>query len=111
MVTTREHETFWVCTDCYFTHHYGRESIEEPPDREPLGLIDRPGDLSAGLMADEHDTDCPVWLGDPNRPDVPTTAECDCERRTFTWQRCEGCGSTLGGSREALTYWDPKEGI
>jgi hypothetical protein len=71
-----------------------------------LSLIDGPGELTAGLMANEHDSECPnitngQWTGE---------ADCECERLTFSWQRCEGCGSTLGGSREALTYWDPKEG-
>jgi hypothetical protein len=100
-----DHATLWVCIDCYLDHH-GLRDEDDPPRDDTLSLIDDGAEVSTGLVADEHEADCPVWLGDPNRPDVPVAgAECECERRDFTWTACQGCGSTLGGSREALTVW------
>lgn len=98
---TRKPYTVWVCVDCYETHHGVREA-EEAPDCEPLALIPASAEVTAGLMAAEHADDCPnvtdgEWTGD---------AECECERTEFSWARCDGCGSTLGGAREALTVWE-----
>lgn len=98
--------TYWVCQDCYFATE-GDVDDESTPDREPMNLISDTATVTVGLIADAHDDECPVWLGDPNHPDVPVReAECECERQTFSWRRCDGCGSRLGGSREALTVWE-----
>lgn len=96
--------TYWVCVDCYETHHGVREEWRDAPELEPLGLIPDTAEVTAGLVADEHAPDCPnigpagEWIGGD---------ECECERVEFTWSRCDGCGSTLGGAREALTVWEP----
>lgn len=90
--------TIWVCVDCYETHHGVREEWREPPDREPLCLLDESVVVvTAGRWP--HEPDCPnvvdgEWVGEH---------DCDCERMEFSWSPCEGCGSTLGGAREALT--------
>jgi hypothetical protein len=113
--STREHATLWVCVDCYLTHHGVRDDSNDGtfpvhpdarfytsadtytiPDREPLSLVSDADELSAGMMWDEHECDRDSW-DDGN--------ECECELMTFTWARCDGCGSTLGGERHALTVW------
>lgn len=95
---TQEHATLWVCEDCYATAN-GLDDDITAPDREPLSLIGGDAEVTSGLVQNEHDPACTVyvlgWMGD----------ECECERRTFSWSPCQGCGSTLGGSREALTVW------
>lgn len=96
----------WVCEDCYFAHHYGHRDIvvvgrlgaglnneragrawvvgpdfsypENVADREPLRLLDG---------YDLYDN---------------TDAETDEGIDTFSWSSCDGCGSTLGGSRYRL---------
>lgn len=80
-----------VCTDCYFAHHYGATEAQTKTgtvwfagesdsftDLEPLRLLE-------GLeLADATDSETGEGL------------EC------FSWRSCEGCGSSLGGSRFAL---------
>lgn len=83
--------TIWVCTDCEAVHANGE--IGDPdhtPDREPLGLLDGQ-DVSLGMTFDEHECE------------APGEVECECEQTTFSWSRCEGCGSQLGGARAAMT--------
>jgi hypothetical protein len=31
--------------------------------------------------------------------------ECDCEENTFSWSPCDVCGSNLGGSRHAVSFF------
>lgn len=87
----------WVCVDCYMAHHgYDEHELGHAPDREPLSLI---GEDCEILSGGEHADDClsmvdGEWVGE---------TDCDCERIAFTWSACEGCGSQLGGAREALT--------
>lgn len=94
MTATEYTTTYWVCVDCYETHHGVREDWRPAPDREPLNLIPEDAEVTTGLLWGEHAEDC------PNR------AECDCEHDTFSWSPCDGCGSTLGGTRDALTVWE-----
>lgn len=98
--------TLWVCGDCFITDAYGEPS-EDPdykPDREPWGLwADGGEDITSGLLVhpcgyDHESDDYPVCDG-------------DCERREFSWSRCDGCGSTQGGARYAFTYWYPAENV
>jgi hypothetical protein len=95
----RESLTLWVCLDCYYAHHGLEDESGHTPYREPLSLVGD-GDLSAGMVWDEHEcsnaVDIDPWAG---------PVECECEHVTFSWSHCDGCGSTLGGAREALTYW------
>lgn len=86
--------TYWVCLDCF----YAAEGLTDwaapsEPDREPLGLIPQGATITAGLLREEHDDGCVEG------------EECGCEHVEFSWLPCAGCGSNLGGSREALTVW------
>lgn len=91
----------WVCTDCMFTHANG-EASDDPsytPDREPLCLIGPGETVTLGMTWEKHAEDC------PNRAAHSFEDECDCEHVTFSWSPCQGCGSTLGGDRFAMTLW------
>jgi hypothetical protein len=126
MTKTLDAITYWVCVDCYEVHHGIREHEEttaetarrivrhgmadvlrwlgeDPYDGEPLSRIPEDAEVTAGLLFEEHDDDC------PNRKVGEWVVDCDCERMTFTWLSCDGCGSTLGGAREALTVWTKRE--
>lgn len=79
-----------VCVDCYFAHHYGAREIngewfagesDTPCDREPLAL------LANHELADNTDSETGEGMED------------------FSWRSCEGCGSTLGGSRYRLAVF------
>lgn len=98
IVDNREPTLYWVCVDCHLDHHGLRES-EEEPDRPTLSLIPEDAEVTAGMLWEEHEEEC------ANRKAEEWVEECDCERITFTWRSCDGCGSTLGGEREALTVW------
>ena len=98
----------WCCTDCLMLIAYD----EMPPEMDELATdawlaeIARRSDgghWTLGMAADYHDQDCPninhetgEWLGN---------ADCSCEEQEFSWRQCEVCGSTLGGTRHAVTYW------
>ena len=85
----------WVCVDCMFVHANGE--TESEPDREPLNLLEGQ-EVTLGMLYSEHS------CGRETDPDM--SEECECEQQDFSWSRCEGCGSTLGGSRHAMTVWE-----
>jgi hypothetical protein len=79
----------WVCVDCLMLHANGETA--ENPDMPPLGLLEGQ-EVTLGILKEQHrgcDDDCT-----------------DCETQEFSWCRCEGCGSSLGGSRHAMTVWE-----
>lgn len=95
MSETREYSDAWVCTDCYFAHHYGYVAGPDNnwlvgPDCDPdKDATDRePGALLAGLDTSDN-----------------VDAETEEGMQTFSWSACQGCGSTLDGSRYRLAVW------
>jgi len=93
--TKTETMTLWVCVDCLFARE---GELDTTPDCEPWGLL--PGDdVSLGITWSEHD------CGRETTHDMDTECECDCERADFSWQSCDGCGSTLAAERQAYTLW------
>ena len=82
----------WLCVDCTQVLANGELGDDSTPDLEPLGLIERDEEITLGMLDEEHSCD-------------GTAEECDCESQSFSWSRCDGCGSTLGGSRHAATLW------
>lgn len=85
-----DYGTAYVCTDCYFAHHYGATEhngewfageSDTPSDREPLAL------LAAYDCADNTDSETGAGIEE------------------FSMSRCEGCGSTLGGARYRLALF------
>lgn len=92
--------TIWVCIDCMLHHANGECGschTDEGHDREPLNRINpAAGDeIAMGLGDEDH----PCGIPFIERED------CDCEFRSFSWSSCDGCGSTLGGERHAMTLW------
>lgn len=89
--------TIWVCVDCLVADVNG-EDPQDRPESEPAvwALESQYEELTLGLLDSEHSTYC---ARDDNY------GECDCAEQSFSWSSCEGCGSTLGGSRHAYTEW------
>jgi len=90
--------TIWVCCDCMFTHANGETGAN--PDREPWNLLEREPEgtsVTMGLLHEEHECS--------KKDDPDCQDECECETQEFSWSRCEGCGSPLGGSRHAFALW------
>lgn len=84
----------WVCTDCYFAHHYG-DNVDLADD---VG-IDRPEPATVPLS----ELDSVHW----HYADAV-----DLERRfgetgeeEFSTRSCEGCGTHLAGARHRLVMW------
>src|SRR2546430_1834848 len=88
-----------VCQVCMLHHangEWGDCYAEEGHDREPFNLY-HPKDITMGLLDELHDC-----ILDRDGSAI----ECGCEERGFSWSSCQGCGSTLGGSRYAFTAWE-----
>jgi len=85
--------TLWVCINCATMHANGEGSVDPDPNEPEPWAREPETDVTMGLLRSEHDDGC-----DPE-------SECSCEHREFSWAQCDGCGSTLGGSREAFTWW------
>ena len=101
--------TIWVCQDCIMHHANGecgnchvnlyyQDHETDAHDREPLTCVDNTK-VSMGMLREEHEESC------PNHVPGDTDIECDCEIDTFSTSACQGCGSTLGGERHAMTLW------
>jgi hypothetical protein len=97
--------TLWVCVDCHLAYHEGEYTPEE--DVQPWSLLDLSDGtptlitrgIFPGLPNTEHSEDC-AFRADP---DQECTWDGECEHNSFSWTRCDGCGSTLGGDRHAFT--------
>lgn len=100
----------WICEHC-FVHLVNGDCTDvlyaEPDSAKeqcgqnytvPLSLF---GDMrvTPGMLSEEHNSECPVYS------EGSTGLECDCETREFSWSACDGCGSSLGGARYAVTGW------
>lgn len=94
-ITAGNYATFWVCECCMLTHANGECCGGSVHEAEPLSKIPGTADVSLGLLAEHHADTCTS----ENRE----SGECDCEHNTFSWSSCDGCGSLLGGTRDALT--------
>lgn len=93
--------TIWVCQDCMFMHANGEEPLDRPATEPELwNRFPLAAEISMGLGREEHD--CDYATGGEY-------GECDCEHQSFSWQSCDGCGSTLGGDRHAFTYWTDED--
>ena len=88
---------WWVCDCCMLIHANG-ECGDHEHEHEPLSLIPDGHSVTMGLLYEDHDDSC------TDRE----SGECGCDRKEFTWSRCDGCGSPDGGSRHALTLWDDR---
>lgn len=88
--------TIWVCVDCLHADVNGEEPTDRPA-AEPAPWA---------LWADDTDHDVTVGALCEEGHDHTSEEHAEgCEERSFSWSSCEGCGSTLGGSRHAFTCW------
>jgi hypothetical protein len=119
-------DNVWVCTDCFYAAECGvfRAAVfadgtsilwddednvppgatlqwfagdtDSPADREPLGRLDEY--RVADNTCSNHDYSngpCPHCGNDDDENGI----------HEFSWRRCEGCGSRLGGSRYRMSLW------
>lgn len=98
----------WACTDCLMLLANGETppDLDETATEEWVAEIDRRTDGYHVAVGGEHDDECPnvdhetgQWLG---------TTDCYCETEEFSWSQCDVCGSRLGGSRHAVTFFPNK---
>jgi hypothetical protein len=79
----------------------------------PLSEIEDGYVVHAGIEADDHSSDCLVYVihqlneDHPGMdwPDVPGDHECDCERDSYSTWACGACGSRLHGERHGMTLF------
>ena len=92
----------WACIDCIYVEANGSLPDYEP-DREPWNLVrtDRGEMVILGMFTEDHAEDC--------TEDRRDSGMCNCEQIDFSRSSCDGCGSPLGGSRDAFTVWTTEE--
>lgn len=99
--------TIWVCETCMFIHANGVDlrydslhgmeydpETNPSPEPEPWGRM--PEYAAMGMYYEEHEC---------GKTDENRDFECDCETREFSRSSCDGCGSTLHGTRHAFTMF------
>lgn len=96
MSRTRENTSdLEICADCLFYLANGEVTDAEGNDitaehaakmaaRWGTEFAITPGSLECARCSPEDGASCEPW---------------------FSWRRCDGCGSTLGGDREHATAW------
>lgn len=86
--------TLWVCTCCLFAREGDGDGCDGNGGCEgnPWAELADTDEVTLGLTFEEHSCE-------------PGAEECDCERKEFSWSSCDGCGSSLGGHRQAYTLW------
>jgi ribosomal protein L37AE/L43A len=111
MTTTRDHANGWACIDCLMLLANG-ETNPEWSDAETAEYFARLEERSIdgetvtlgrvfGEDGCEHTSE--EWHSGDSR--VQEDHAESCERTTFSRWPCDVCGSTLGGAREAVTFW------
>jgi len=103
MATTIEDVVLWACVDCL--QHAAGVTEEERGEPYPQAVLDaveriRRDNYPAGTRlvpgSGDHNDDCEVW-GEGE------SCTCSYDTIEFSWQHCEVCLSSLGGSRHAIT--------
>lgn len=97
----------WVCVHCFI--HLVNGDCTDVLYADPDAPEDACGEggttplsqfegmhVTSGLLDDRH-----CCLDDSGE----RVEECDCETKTFSWSSCNGCSSSLGGERRAVTGW------
>jgi len=99
--------TVWVCQCCALSHANGECCADDTHGGDgiaPWSLVDDARySVTAGLLWEEHHEEC------PNHQAGEWVDECDCEDLGFSWSSCDGCGSTLGGTRRAHALWRERQ--
>lgn len=129
-MNTRTYSDIWICTNCYFAHHYGAHfhcevcnvencehdgaawyagDIDTPADCEPLARLDRSETSDNTCSNHYYGQTCET--DDETSEYVKPCEQCgssDDETgiTEFSMSSCDGCGSHLGGSRYRLAVWE-----
>lgn len=87
----------WCCIDCTMLLANG-ETPPEMDEEETAAYLARIPDFPRATLGNGTDScGCDDWNTDEHRY--------GCEHVDFSSSRCDVCGSTLGGSRDAVTFW------
>jgi len=91
-----DYGTIWVCQCCMLSHANGECCPDDSHGGDgiaPWATFDFTRFHAwMGLSREEHAEGC----------DPEGEWDCDCDRRSFSRSRCEGCGSWLAGYRHAF---------
>jgi hypothetical protein len=108
---TADHANGWCCVDCLMMLANGETDPNWTDDEtaEYLARLDARGvtgeTITLGRMFGEDG--CEHTSEDWHSGDGTSEDHAEsCERQTFSWSSCDVCGSTLGGAREAVTFWE-----
>ena len=97
----------WCCQDCLFLIADGESPLEMDQIEVDKWLAEidfhTQGQSSPATLGHFHTDEAGCWHPDEECPDE----DCDCERRNFVTTPCDHCGSSLAGSRDAVTFWYP----
>jgi len=99
MSKTKNKSEAWVCVDCYFAHHYGVDSVENPDPRWNSAAFTESmtkGEYTDWSCPDHNYTES--WCYECDSDDDGTT--------TFSKSSCDTCHSIIAGSRHRLCYWN-----
>jgi hypothetical protein len=97
----------WACDDCLILHANG-ETDPNLTEQETAAFLERYRqgtdgiEVTMGMLREHHGC-----LDDAGQTAGDRGSECSCEELTFSWSPCGICGSNLGGSRHAFTFWIP----
>lgn len=95
----------WCCSDCLMLLANGETDPDwsEEETAEYLKRVEHYTEgceVTLGMFKEFHE--CLDESGE-------IADDCECEMLTFSWSPCDVCGSSLGGSRDAVTFWEKKE--
>jgi hypothetical protein len=91
----------WICVDCLMWLANG-ETDPDWTDQQRAAFLASVArgsagyEVTLGMLAKYHE--CASESG-------AIADDCECEQDTFSWSPCALCGSPLGGSRHAATFW------
>jgi hypothetical protein len=104
-----DHANGWCCVDCLMLLANGEtpSELDETETAEFLARVDvrAAGTVTLGRMFGEDGCEhtSEDWVFGDSWVQADHASEC--EQIGFSWSACDVCGSTLGGSRDAVTFW------
>ena len=105
-MTSERYGDAWVCSDCYFAHHYGVTKIETPYDINP-DAPEEGTDIKVEWYAGESDTPCdrePLWALEGF--ELADNTDCNAgDEYPWSTDTCEHC------SERIIYQWSPLVGM
>ena len=108
-------EPSWVCTDCIqilangqWPEYMTEQELADFTVAFTATCINA-GDpeITVGMLYKYHECGKEVDSDNPDNPAIDR--ECECEHSDFSCRTCATCGTTLAGSRDAVTFWTETE--